>query len=283
MIKVILSTFIVFYLLGCQGVLEYEQPQEPQLSIFAIIELGSPITATLSKSISAYEIDRSRSIVDSVLVEVWINGILSDTLKRIDDFTYISKNYLYIEGNSYRFKVTDLNHQLRTLFSEKVIALNAPKIQTPYLDILPNVNGTVERINITFEFTNNNNLTFLGYSFFSDLGAVGFTLDEKFKCSEEIISNYKSIQFIELDCLDRFDLLQFNSQSIDTSRTAFLTIEICLTDQLTEDFLRVLPLNQLGDFKYGSILAADDRPPTNIRDGYGAILNISCDRLRIKL
>ncbi len=283
----ILGTTLIFVvLMSCKDPLQPEIPDKSRIALFSFVDPAQRISATVSKSYSAFVKEDSMSYPTNLIVKVVVDQKDTFQLYRTSTYRFSSDTVRYHLGSTYSFFVKDTTGVFETLSTEAVSVVNKPEIELiDTFEIIMDANSRNELIRLKLRFKNPDQNPVIGYAFEDNDSLSNYwELEEGYHCSEGEIGYLGDLRFVELDCLRDYRTLSFYSSDIDTARVDYIETTLCFTSQLTEDFLRIaLQNHSIGTLKYSTLVAPDDNLPSNVKGGYGAVLAVSCDVKRIQI
>ena len=275
----IISLLFVTILYSCKDQLTPDIPESPHFVLFAYLITGKPVSASVTKSIPAFENNRELALVDSVIVKLYENGNIVDTLKKIDSVSFVS-HISVKENNKYKIEIKDFQHVIPDLKSEEISVLTPPDIKRVDLDSLGKHTTVQDLLKVTIFFDEIKDYKYLGYSVraFENTGRKGhkWPVLPAYECDVDN-SGIWGYTISNVSCFDSMQKLEFetgnhNLQEIDT-----IKVNLCKLPDYTGDYMYLSRYNKvIYDPSYLSLLTADDNLSSNIIDGYGMILTISC-------
>lgn len=97
----LLFSLLMILISSCETVVKMDlPPHDPQLVINGLIIPGDTISINLTKSVHILD-DSELHSVENALVLLYVNGILSDTLKHSSNGNYLSEKVIPAAGNTY--------------------------------------------------------------------------------------------------------------------------------------------------------------------------------------
>ena len=265
---------ILLAVFSCTDVLQPDIPGSPKLTVFSLLEPEENIIVALSYSLPVLEKDIKKSYVDDAKIVLFENEIPVDTLERIDSFFYTSK-IAPIPGNKYKFTISVPNND--EVLTENVEVLNKPSIDSIKIDSVDELNSSSPQdiIKSSAYFDVIKKYKYIGYTIEAykngkTRGGNKWEAVNDYLCGGDEIAGIDEVSLAYIGCLEEIEELQFLTKNYNLEDIDSIKFKLCMIPDFTGYYTNNSVLSGF------SIVAADDNVNSNVDNGYGAILTISC-------